>query len=81
MSTRQDTFIAEVRAAAQSIWEAHQALKALKAEADALDYGNTLIAPETGPDKDDILALPYATNDAIATLLATGHASNIAKLL
>jgi hypothetical protein len=78
---RQDHYIAEVRAAAKAIWDANQRLVALKAEADALDYGATLIAPPDGPSREDILAVPYATNDALTALLAQGHASNLAKLL
>ena len=78
---RQDQFIAEVRAAAKAIWDANQRLKALHAEAEALNYGETLVAPEGGPSRADILAVPYATNDALTTLLAAGHATNLAKLL
>ena len=78
---RQDQFIAEVRAAAKAVWDANQRLKAFKAEADALDYGATLVAPESGPTAAEILAVAYATNDALTALLEQGHATNLAKLL
>jgi hypothetical protein len=78
---RQDQFIAEVRAAAKAIWDANQQLKALQAEAGALDYGTTLVVPDGGPTRSDILAVAYDTNDALTALLATGHATNLAKLL
>jgi hypothetical protein len=72
---------AEVRAAARAIWDAHHALKALKAEGEALNYGETLVTQEGEPTAGQILAVAYATNDAIATLMATGNATNIAKVL
>ena len=79
--SRQTQFKQELRDHARAIWEAHHALKALRAEADALDYGTTLETEDDEPTAAELLTVPYATNDAIAALMVTGHASNFAKVL
>jgi uncharacterized protein involved in exopolysaccharide biosynthesis len=78
---RQTQFKQEVRDYARQIWAAHQGLKALKAEADALDYGSTLEVTADEPSAAAHLAVVYATNDALATMMAAGHATNIATVL
>jgi len=79
--SRQTQFKQELRDHARQIWEAHHALKELRAEADALDYGSTLEVTADEPSAAAHLAVVYATNDALATLMAAGHATNIATVL
>jgi hypothetical protein len=79
--TRQERYQEEVRQVARDTWELYHKLLRLKAEGDALDYGNTLVAIEGGPTKEAILAVPYATGTALTALMAAGHATNITKLL
>ena len=79
--SRHDDYKAELREAARAIWAAHHTLKALKAEADAGAYATTLQTEANEPPTADLLAVAYATNDAIATLFADGHATNIVKVL
>ena len=79
--SRQEVYQQEVRDVARDVWALYHKLLRLKAEGDALDYGNTLVAIEGGPTKDEILAVPYATGTALAGLMAAGHATNITKLL
>lgn len=77
---RRDEFVTDVRRHVRAIWDNLNALEALQIEWTALDYGNTLgtieglTAAEVGP-------CVHATPDAIRALLATGHATNLAKLL
>jgi hypothetical protein len=78
---RQIAFKFEVREAARALWNAHNDLNALKKEADALDYGQTLETNEDEPTAAELLAVAYDTNTALATMLANGHATNIAKVL
>ena len=79
--SRQTQFKQEVRDAARALWQSHHILNALKAEAEALDYGTTLTVEDGEPSADDLLAVVYATNDAIGTLYASGHATNLSKVL
>lgn len=80
-AARQDSFKAEVRQAARNIWQAVTELRRLRAEADALDYGSTLEPADGEPTPAEILAVTYATGQALDATLAAGHATNIAKLL
>jgi hypothetical protein len=78
---RQDQFKAEVRALNKQIWDGIRDLQALQGESNALDYGTTL---ETGPNEPttaELLAVVFATADALKAVLNAGHATNMAKLL
>ncbi len=82
--SRQSDYITLARQHATALWNAHKALLALQAEYNALDYGNTLADGEganIGYTKVEVGAVVFATADAITTLLNTGHATNLAKLL
>jgi hypothetical protein len=79
--SRQTQFKQEARDYARQIWAAHNGLKALKAEADALNYGETLETTEDEPTAAQLLAVVYDTNTALATMMAAGHATNIATVL
>lgn len=77
---RTDDFVTEVRSAARALWEAENTLKALQREWNALDYGNTL--PDTqGLTSAQVGAVVFAAADAIETVLGTGVATNIARVL
>lgn len=81
---REQAFISEVRARARAHWESHQALKALQAEWNALDYATNLDDGEgenAGITKAQIGSVLFDTTNAIADLLDDGHATNLAKLL
>ncbi len=81
---RTENFYANVRAANRQAWDAINNLQALQREFNALDYGNTLPAGEginEGITKVELGAVVFATSDAFVTLLNTGHATNMAKLL
>ena len=79
--SRQTAFKFEVREAARALWKAHNDLNALKKEADALNYGQTLETDVDEPTAAELLAVAYDTNNALATMLASGHATNLAKVL
>lgn len=84
MTTREQEYYTEVRAANAALWNAVNALGSLKREWNALDYGNTLDegnGPHAGLTKTELGAVVFDTTDAIVTLLADGHATNMAKLL
>lgn len=81
---REKTYYTEVRAANQAVWNGINTLKALQQEYNALDYGNTLddgSGPHTGLTKTEIGAVVFDTTNALLTTLASGHATNMAKLL
>jgi len=82
--SRQSDYITEARAANRQVWDGINALKALQREYNALDYGNTL--PDGSGENDGITraevgAVVFDTANALVTLLDTGHATNMAKLL
>ena len=84
MQAREQDYISTVRALNRQLWEALNGLKSLQREWSALDYGNTLDAgtgANAGISGADVGAVVFATADAITTLLDTGHATNMAKLL
>lgn len=81
ISSRKRAFKSEVRDAAQRIWGAVQDLKGLRAEADAQNYGATLDDLDGEVAAADILAIPYATADALNTLMGQGHATNLTNVL
>lgn len=89
-TNRHEEFASDVRQTARRLWESHQHLKALKDEYAAQDFGNPdpeigLIIDPAGPNggitPGELGAVLYATNDAIAALMAAGHATNITAVL
>ncbi len=77
---RTDEFVTEVRADAAVLLSTYLSLKGKQLEWNALDYGNTL--PNTqGLTAADIGAVVFAAMDAFETVLNTGVATNIAKVL
>lgn len=81
---RQQDYITEARQLNRQLWDAVNGLKALQLEWSALDYGTTL---EDGEGEnadytaDEVGSVVFATTDAILTLFAGGHATNVASLL
>lgn len=83
-TSRQQQYINEARMETRNFWNAYQNLLSMQAEWNAQDYGTTLQpgeAQNSGIDRDDVGAVVFATMDAIKTLLATGHATNITNML
>jgi hypothetical protein len=82
--TREQDFITIVRQYNRAIWEGIHALQAMQAEWNALDYATTL-DPGEGQNEGlvaaDIGAVLFDTMTAFQTVLDTGHATNMAKLL
>ena len=81
---REQDFISEARRANRAIWEGINTLLALQNEWNALDYTNTLDAGEgdnAGITGAMVGSVVFDTADALQTLLGTGHATNMAKLL
>lgn len=81
---RQQDYITIVRQHNLAIWNGINALEALQPEWQALDYGNTLAdgnGDNAGVTSAEVGAVVFATTDALRALLATGHATNMAKLL
>ena len=82
--SRQSDYITEARAASRQVWDGINALKALQREYSALDYGNTLpdgSGENEGISKSEVGAVIFDTANALVSLLDTGHATNMAKLL
>lgn len=79
--SRHEEFVADARRYSRAIWDNLLLLQALQREWNALDYGSTLEAPIDGPTAAEVGSVVFATADAIEDLLATGHATNMAKLL
>jgi hypothetical protein len=83
MSREQD-FITIARQHNRAVWEALHALKAMQAEWNALDYGNTLDdgdGSNIGITSAEVGSVVFGTTDAMHVVLAAGHATNMAKLL
>jgi hypothetical protein len=81
---RQSDYITIARQKAKTLWDAYNELKTLQGEWNALDYGNTLadgVGENAGYTKTEVGAVVFDTANALATLFATGHATNIARLL
>jgi hypothetical protein len=80
MSTRSAEFVADARRITRAIWDNLNALQVLQAEWNALDYGSNL-----GTHDDllpaDVGAVVFDTANALRATLASGHATNMAKLL
>jgi hypothetical protein len=66
----------EVAIANKAVWDGINALVSAQREWNALDYGKMQVegSSETG-------AVVFDTANALVTLLNTGHATNMAKLL
>lgn len=82
--TREQDFYTEARAANRAIWDGINTLVALQREWNALDYGNSLDVGEgenEGLTKTQVGAVTFDTANAMVTLLGSGHATNMAKLL
>ena len=82
--SRQSDYISEARAANRQVWEGINTLKSLQREYNALDYGNTLpdgSGENDGITKSEVGAVVFDTANAMVSLLDTGHATNMAKLL
>ncbi len=81
---REQEYIAQARAANRKIWDGINELKALQPEWNALDYGTTLdegSGENAGITAAEVGAVVFDTANALTTLLAGGHATNMAKLL
>jgi hypothetical protein len=81
---READFITEARDANRQIWDGINKLKSLQREWNALDYSNTLdngAGANEGITPAEVGAVVFDTADAFETLLNTGHATNMAKLL
>jgi hypothetical protein len=84
MAQREQDFYTLARAANKAIWDGINALVALQAEWNALDYGTTLDPGEganEGLTKTEIGAVVFDTATALRATQAAGHATNMAKLL
>lgn len=86
MAYRHTVYVSEVRAAAAKVFDGVNALKSLQAEYTAGGYADTLPTAEPGAanegiTKADVAAVVFTTGDALAALLAGGHATNIVKVL
>ena len=82
--SRHSDYISEARAANRQVWEGINTLKSLQREYNALDYGNTLpdgSGENDGITKSEVGAVVFDTANAMVSLLDTGHATNMAKLL
>lgn len=83
-ASREQDFITLVRQYNKAVWDGILALKAMQSEYNALDYGSTLddgTGANSGITKTDVGAVVFDTTNAMLTLLGTGHATNMAKLL
>lgn len=81
---RSSDYITEARIANRAIWDGINKLVALQREHNALDYGNTLPDGEganEGITKAEVGSVVFDTADAFLTVLAAGHATNMARLL
>ena len=81
---RGSDFITLARQHNKAIWDAINELVGLQREWNALDYGNTLepgAGANDGLTKTEIGAVVFDTTNATLAVLASGHATNMAKLL
>lgn len=83
--SRQSDYVTTVRNATKQLWEALNTLKGAQREWVALDYASNLTEGFEGENANltvtDISNVVFTTTDALETLLASGHATNLAKLL
>ncbi len=83
-TARQSDYISESREAVKQLWNALDTLVGMQREWNALDYGNTLadgIGANTGIIKTDVGACVFDSANAFVTVMNTGVATNLAKLL
>ena len=81
---REQDFYTLARQHNKAIWDAINELVGLQREWNALDYGNTLepgAGANDGLTKTEIGAVVFDTTNATLAVLASGHATNMAKLL
>lgn len=78
------TYITDAKRHVKALWNAYENLKAMQDQWNALDYGNTLMngsGINDGISAASVGACVFDTTNAISTLFASGHATNLAKLL
>jgi hypothetical protein len=83
-ASREQDYITIVRQYNRGIWEGIHALIAMQAEWNALDYSTTLDPGENaneGITSVEIGAVLFDTTAAFEGVLASGHATNMARLL
>jgi hypothetical protein len=78
--SRKEEYIADVRRMNRALWDNLNAIEALQAEWNALDYGSTL-GTHDGLTPTDVGAVVFDSVNALRATLAAGHATNMAKLL
>jgi len=81
---RGSDFITLARQHNKNIWDGINALVAMQREWNALDYGNTLddgLGENADYTAAEVGAVVFDTANAFVTVLAAGHATNMAKLL
>lgn len=84
MAAREQDFITEARNLNKQVWDGINALVALQREWNSLDYGSTLDAGEgsnEGITSAEVGAVVFDTANAFVTVLNSGFATNMAKLL
>lgn len=84
-AAREADYISTAKQHTKALWDAYHALKAMQTEWSALDYGTTLddgAGANAGLTKTEVGAVVFATVDELTLrIFATGHATNLAKLL
>lgn len=81
---RHQAYITLVRTLATQLWLAYIGLLSLQGEWNAQDYGTTLgdgTGVNAGITKAMVGAATFATPDAMTTLFASGHATNLTAVL
>ena len=81
---REHDYYTLVRQANRDVWDGINQLKALQAEWNALDYTTNLdpgAGENLGLTKAELSSVVFDTTNAMVTLLGSGHATNMAKLL
>jgi hypothetical protein len=82
--SRHSDFITIARNANRKVWEGINELKSLQTEWNALDYGNTLtdgVNGNAGITKAQVGAVVFDSANDLLDVLATGVATNMARLL
>lgn len=84
--SRQSDYITTARASARKLWDGINELVAAQREYNALDYGTTLATPggsdnNAGITAAQVGAVVFDTANALAVVLAAGHATNLARIL
>lgn len=81
---RSDDFISLVRTSNKKVWDGINELVEFQREWNALNYGSTLpdgTGANAGLTKTEVGAVVFDSANAIVTVLNTGVATNMAKLL